>query len=164
MKRASTSLMLLFLVLMADARASFEEQFIESMEEGMEIQFLLLTRANPEAAENMKPITFDSEDKEVFTCVLSRAEEQDLLGLYEIAMERSAELNAVILADPGISMATLNQHPEVMESIRNLSEIGTESERAAMQTISSECGMMTLMSDKIRESGLMRAAGPATKE
>ena len=139
------------------ANANDEDHFIDTMEEGLKVQMLLYKRVSPEVAEQIKPVSFNDEDRKVLACVFSRAQEEDIGELIDLAEERNEELNALILGDTTISLATLEQRPDVMALMQAQADIGTDEDRKTMEAINTECGAMQMMMAKMNQSGVMEA-------
>ena len=164
MNSTKTIVLSLILFCVSSANAITEEDFVAGMEEGIRAQMLLYKRISPEVAAKIKPVSFTAEEKKVFSCVVSKAEDAGVMALVDEAAERTAKLNALIVEDTTISLATLEQRPDVMALMSAEAGIGTKAEKEAIETINVECGTIQLMMVKMQASGVAAALRPVNTD
>ncbi|MEM7728219.1 MAG: hypothetical protein AAF311_02985 [Pseudomonadota bacterium] len=137
------------------AKRGLERRMIEAMETGSDTQALLFTRMSPGSESLVKPVKLKKEDREVISCVVDAARKADLEDHLEYGLQMSDRLTAAVEADETLTMATLENHPEIEALMTGSLEYGSDEEQERMQAINKECGMIGMAMRVGRESGIM---------
>jgi len=136
-----------------------EKQYIEAMEVGFESQMKLYSRVSPEAAGLIKPVTFDEEDRDIIRCVIRGLKDEGMEKYLDMGIDANKNLNRLIEENPDLSMKTIESHPEAMKLLQGGEVMDSmdavESEKS--MAINKRCGTMSMMMDKMNESGIMEA-------
>lgn len=91
-----------------------EKRYIQAMEDGLQSQMRLYARVSPEAAAMMKPVKFNTADRESVLCSYKGMKRAGLSAYIDLGMETNKTLNKAIDDNPDLSIITLDQHPEIM--------------------------------------------------
>lgn len=135
-----------------------EKQYIQSMEEGLQSQMKLYSRVSPDAAEKMKPISFNADDRDIIRCSFNGMKRAGLSKYLEVGIEASKALNQAIEDNPDVSIKTLEQYPEIMSLVGgDMLDAMSDTDEEKIQAVNTDCGVMTMILKKMNESGAMAA-------
>jgi hypothetical protein len=140
-------------------QGNMEKRYIDAMETGFESQMKLYTRVSPDAAALIKPVSFDQDDRETIRCVIRGYKDAGMEKYLELGIDMNKRLNRLIDENPDLSMRTIESHPEAMHLLSggDVMEQMSEAESDAADAINSRCGTMTMMMQKMTDSGVMAA-------
>ena len=134
-----------------------EEEFVKIIQDGFETQMLLYTRSDPRVAEAMKPVTFSKADTDRLRCAYREMKKAGMSEQIEMSIRANAELRRIILDNPEVSLKNIDQYTEVIDAMDAQGKLGTDADRDKINAINSECKVISLMMEKMQESGLQEA-------
>ena len=133
-------------------RGNLESRFVQVAERSIQAQMLLYARSAPDGADQMQPISFDDDDREVFRCVAREYRNSGNGDVLEDAIETNLAMAEYIETSPSLSFMTL-ENDEQFQTLTEEAYEAMDMELSEVTAINSRCGMMALMSAKLDESG-----------
>lgn len=128
-------------------------EYMELMEDSLNISTLFYSRVSPEIAAAIKPVKVPDEAKELIGCMLDRVDAENLNTQYENTVNQIRQFMTYIEDTPTLTIMTMESDPQ-FQAIQEKA-LGPEFE--PINKIIKECGVLDMNMKLTMQTGVMEA-------